>query len=120
MEHIVPFRIQIASIIGSLAFLIFIARLIIKGKLREEYAIIWTLCTIVLVVLSVWRDGLQVMAELFGVYYAPSLVFLAAIFAMGIFLVHLSLVVSKLQNQLREAAQEIALLSNALGKRDKG
>lgn len=114
MEDIIPSRIQIASILGSLAFLVFIARLIIKGRLREEYAIIWVLCTFVLILFSIWRDGLQVMAELFGVYYAPSLVFLAAIFVMVIFLVHLSIVVSKLQRQLKATAQEIALLKNRI------
>lgn len=114
MEHIVPFRIQIASIVVSIAFLVFIARLIVRGRLREEYAIVWVLCTAVLILFSLWRDGLQVLAELFGVYYAPSLVFLAAIFAIVVFLVHLSLVVSKLQRQLKEAAQEIALLRNSI------
>lgn len=112
MEDIVPFRIQIASILGSIAFLVFIARLIIRGRLREEYAIIWVLCTFVLILFSIWRDGLRVMAELFGVYYAPSLVFLTALFVMVVFLVHLSIVVSRLQRQLKGAAQEIALLKN--------
>ena len=110
MHDIIPFRIQIASIVGSVAFLVFIGRLIVRGKLREEYAIIWLICTIVLLIFSFWREGLHVIAEMLGVFYPPSLVFLAAIFAIIIFLVHLSIVVSRLQRQLKEAAQEIALL----------
>ncbi len=109
MQDIIPVRIQVASIVGSLAFLFFIARLIIKGKLREEYSIVWLFCTVLLLVFSFWRDGLRVVAELLGVFYPPSLVFMGAIFAVIVFLVHLSIVVSKLQRQLKEVAQELAL-----------
>jgi hypothetical protein len=113
MPDIIPFRIQIASIIGSVAFLVFIGRLIVRGKLREEYAIIWLICTAVLLVFSFWREGLHVVAEMLGVYYPPSLVFLGAIFAIIVFLVHLSIVASRLQQQLKDLAQELALLKNS-------
>lgn len=113
MQDIIPLRIQIASIIGSLAFLAFIGRLIVRGKLREEYAIVWLICTLILLVFSVWREGLHVVANLLGVFYPPSLVFMGAIFAIIVFLVHLSIVASKLQRQLKDVAQELALLKHA-------
>lgn len=103
-------RIQIITIIVSLLFLLYVARLIIKGKLREEYAIVWCVCTLILVVFSFWRDGLAVMSKLFGVYEPPNLVFTAAIFAILIYLLHLSVVASKLHKQNKQLAQEMALL----------
>ena len=112
MESIVPFRIQIVSIIATLALLAFVARMIVRSKLREEYAIVWIISSIVLTVFAFWRDGLQVMAQILGVYYAPSLVFLAAIFAIVVYLLHLSVVVSRLQGENKILAQEIALLKN--------
>jgi hypothetical protein len=113
MEQVIPVRIQIASIIGSLAFLYFIARLIKRGKLREEYSILWIACTVLLLVFSFWREGLHVIAQLLGVVYPPSLVFMGAIFAIIIFLVHLSIVVSKLQQQLKKVAQDMALVATS-------
>jgi len=110
MQEVISLRIQVASIIGSLLFLYFIARLITRGRLREEYSIVWVFCTVLLLVFSFWREGLNVVAEFLGVFYPPSLVFMAGIFAIIVFLVHLSSVVSRLQTQLKEAAQEIALL----------
>ena len=110
MEDIIPVRIQIASILCSLAFLILIAQLIFRGKLRAEYSVVWLLCTLILVVFSFWRDGLRVVAELLGVFYAPSLVFIGAIFAIIMFLVHLSIVASRLQLETKVMAQEIALM----------
>jgi hypothetical protein len=114
MENVIPFKIQILSIIGSLLFMFFIFRLITKGKLREEYSIVWIFCTIILLSFAIWRNGLDLIAKFLGVYYAPALIFLGAIFAIIIFLVHLSVVNSKQHNQIKLLAQELALLKNKL------
>ena len=105
-----PITIQIFSLIGTLIFLAFIARLIVRGKLREEYSFIWIVCAIILLVFSAWRDGLTQISRLLGVFYPPSLIFLTAIFAIICFLVHLSVVNSKLQNSIKELTQEVAIL----------
>jgi hypothetical protein len=109
-------RIQILAIMASLGFLLYIARLIVKGKLREEYAIIWIICTLVLVVFSFWRDGLEVFSRILGIYEAPNMVFTGAIFAIMIYLLHLSIVLSKVQEQNKKLAQELALLKEKLGR----
>lgn len=105
-----PLTIQIISLLSASLFMLFIFRLIVRGQLREEYSILWIVCTILLIVFSIWRKGLEHIALALGVYYPPSLVFLAAIFAITIFLVHLSVVVSRQQKQIRVLTQEIAFL----------
>ncbi len=107
-------RIQIIAIATSIAFLFYIGRLIIRGRLREEYAIVWIVCTIFLIVFSFWRNGLEVMSHLFGIYQAPNLVFTAVIFALMIYLLHLSVVISKLQEQNKTLAQEIAMIKEKM------
>jgi hypothetical protein len=111
------FRIQAIAIVTSILFLLYIVRLIIKGKLREEYSIVWIVCTIILIVFSFWRDGLAVVSDLVGVYSPPNLVFIAAIFAVFIYLLHLSVVISKLQSQNKQLAQDIALLREKMEKK---
>jgi hypothetical protein len=106
--------------VGSVLFLMVIARLIFRGRLREEYAIVWVLCTLALLFLSIWRDGLEILATALGVYYAPSLLFLGALFAITVFLVHLSVVATRLQEQNKILAQEIALLKNELQTTRRG
>ena len=118
MENVVPFKIQITCIIASLSFLFYISYLIIKGKLREEYAIFWVICTIVLIVFSFWRNGLAVIANLFGVFSPPNLIFMVAIFGIFVYLLHLSIVVSKLQSNNKELSQQIALLKNKIKNYD--
>jgi hypothetical protein len=110
MENVVPFKIQILSIIGTLMFMYFIVRQIIRGKLREEYSIIWFACTIIFLIFSFWRKGLEQISATLGVFYPPSLLFLIAIGAIFIFLVHLSIVNSKLQSQIKDLSHEVAFL----------
>ena len=107
-------RIQIIAILGSITFLIIIARLIIKGKLREEYAIIWILCTLALLLFSFWRNGLEILSNIFGVYAPPNMVFIGAIIAILIYLLHLSIVVSKLHERTKILSQEVALLKASI------
>jgi len=103
-------RIQIISIIVSAAFLFFTGRLIVKGKLRAEYAIFWVFVTALLLLFSIWRDGLEFFSDLLGVYEAPNLVFLVALFAVFVYLLHLSIVASKNKENTKKMAQEIAFL----------
>lgn len=115
-EAYYSYRIQIISIIVSLVFLLYVSRLIIKGKLREEYAIFWVISTIVLIIFSFWRKGLDIIAEAVGVYLAPNLVFTTAIFAILIYLLHLSIVVSQLHDKNKIMSQDLALLREKIEK----
>lgn len=56
------------------------------------------------------------MSKLFGVFEAPNLVFTACIFAILVYLLHLSVVASKLHNQNKQMAQDIALLKEKVFK----
>ncbi len=103
-------RVQIIAITASILFIAFIARLIMRGKLREEYAIIWIVCSVILIAFSFWRHGLDVVSKMLGFELPSNLIFTGAIFSMLIYLLHLSVVVSKLQEQNKTLAQDIALL----------
>ena len=116
MENIVPLKIQIASVAASLCFLYYVGRLILKGRLREEYALVWAVSTLLLLIFSIWRDGLRVLSEALGVFYPPSLVFMGAIFFILIYLLHVSVSVSRLQAQNKTLAQEIAFLREVMEK----
>jgi hypothetical protein len=82
----------------------------VKDKLREEYAIVWILLNIVLVIFAIWRDALERVSVFLGIYYPPSFLFLCGFGTVIIFLIHLSIVNSKQHRQIRDISQEIALL----------
>lgn len=104
-----------ALVIGTnLLFLSYISFLIIRGRLREEYAIVWIICSVVLLFFAFWRAGLEIVAKALGVFVSMNLVFAAAIFAILIYLLHLSVVASNLHKQNKQIAQELALLKEKL------
>lgn len=109
-------RIQVITIIVNVLFILYISRLIVKGKLREEYAIVWVICTVFLMIFSFWTDGLELLRRLTGVVVAANLVFTGFIFAILIYLLHLSVVASKLHNDNKKLAQEISLLKEEFKK----
>ena len=107
-------RIQLITIITSLAFLFYICRLIIKNRLREEYSIVWFLSTLILVIFSFYEEGLNLLSRLVGIAIPANLVFAGSIFAILIYLLHLSVATSKLQRQNKQMAQEIALMKKQI------
>lgn len=114
MDKLETYKIQIAAIIAVLFFFAIVFRLILKGKLRTEYSFIWILMGIIFLVFSVWRNSLDLLAKAFGVYYAPSLIFIFFFFMIFIFLIHLSVVNSKQHEEIKKLTQEIALIKENL------
>ena len=107
-------KIQIIAIAINFFFLLYTSRLIVKGKLREEYAVIWWICAGVLLLFSIWSDGLTILSDLLGVQVPTNLIFSALIFVILIYLLHLSRVNSRLQKHVTKLTQEMALLKQKL------
>ncbi len=60
-------RVQIFAIVGSALLFVFVLELLRRRRLCEPYAILWLLASVVLLVLSVWDDLLDSLAELVGI-----------------------------------------------------
>lgn len=111
-------RIQILAIFGSLLIAVFIFELIRKRKLIERYSLLWFGSVLVLIVLSLWRGLLEQAASVMGVDYAPSALFIVAIFCGTVLFVHFTIVISKLTEQNKMLAQELALLKEKLESKE--
>jgi hypothetical protein len=107
-------RIQLITILLDASFIAYIGYLIVKGRLREEYSIVWLASSAVLTVFSFWREGLDVVSGMLGIYDPPNMVFTACIFMILVYLLHLSVKASAMQRQAKVLAQEIALLKEQL------
>jgi hypothetical protein len=107
-------RIELVAVLAILFFIMIIIRLILKGRLRAEYSFIWIAMGAIFLVFSLWRESLDLLAAFFGVFYAPSLIFIFFFFMIFIFLIHLSAVNSKQHEQIKKLAQEISLLKQKI------
>ena len=111
-----PLRVSIAAAIASVLLLLVVFELIRSRRLRERYAILWLVTGVVLLVLSVWRDGLNTIAGWFGVSgYPPAILFAVAILFILLVLLHYSTVISRLSDQSTILAQRLALLEERFG-----
>jgi cell division protein FtsW (lipid II flippase) len=106
-----PFAVSVAASAASLLLLFVVFELIRSRRLRERYALLWVLTGLVLLVLSAWRGGLNVIAGWFGVQtYPPAVLFAVALLFVLAVLLHYSTVISKLADQNVILAQRVALL----------
>lgn len=101
----------ILSAVGTLAFVIELVR---RRRLREEYSLLWLGTALVLLVLATSRPLLDSIAGLIGIFYPPSALFLVAIVFMLLILLHFSTVLTRLTQENKEIAQEMALLRQEL------
>jgi hypothetical protein len=109
-----PLRVSIASAIAAVVLLLVILELIRSRRLQERYALLWLLTALVILVLAVWRGLLSRLADLVGIAYPPSALFVLAAFFILVVLLHYSTVISKLSDQNRILAQRLALLDARL------
>jgi hypothetical protein len=108
---VTPVRISIAAAVASVVLILVVLELIRGRRLKERYALLWLVTGLALLVLSIWRDGLNTIAGWLGVSgYPPAILFAAAILFVIVVLLHYSTVLSKLDDESTLLAQELAIL----------
>lgn len=85
-------------------------QLIRKHRLREEYALVWFAASIVILLLSIFGELVSDLAALFSVSYSPTLVLVMGLLFALVVLLSQSVIISTQANQLRDLAQQMALL----------
>ena len=112
-----PVRVSVAAAIASVLLLLVVFELIRSRRLRERYALLWLLTGAVLLVLSVWRGGLNTIAGWFGISgYPPAILFAVGILFILLVLLHYSTVISRLSDQSTIRAPRLALLEQRFGE----
>jgi hypothetical protein len=112
-----PLRVSIAASVAAILLLVIIFELIRSRRLQERYALLWLLTGVVVLVLAAWRQGLGKLADLLGISYPPSMLFLLTGFFVLVLLLHYSTVISRLSQQNTILAQRLALLEQRLRER---
>ena len=110
----IPFRVSVVAAIAAIIFLLVIFELIRSRRLQERYALLWLITGGVILLLSVWRDALRLVAEQIGIAYPPSALFVVGFLFILAVLLHYSTVISELAERNVMLAQDIALLEERL------
>ena len=107
-------RIQIFSVLVMAGLFALVFELVRRRRLMERYALLWLFSATVLLALAVWKDLLEVLSNAVGIYYAPSALFAAALGFVLILMLHFSLVISRLTDQIKLLAQRVGIMQNEL------
>ncbi len=103
-------KIQIISIFASLTIFFVVVNLVRRRRLKTEYSLIWLLVSVIFIVFSFWRDGIDWLAKLFGIAYAPSVLFIILLIGIILLLIEFSIIISKQSERIKVLVQEIGLL----------
>jgi hypothetical protein len=70
-------------------------------------------------VFAFWREGIDVLAHFFGIFYPPAILFIMLFMALIVYSLHLSIILSKQKNDIKNLTQEISFINEKLEKQSK-
>ena len=107
-------KTQIFAVLGTLAIFLLILELVRRRRLVERYALLWMAAGLALLVLSIWTDGLDVIADAMGVEEPANAIFILAFGVAFLLLLNFSVATSRLSEETKILAQETARLEQEL------
>jgi len=93
----------------AVGLLIFIIETVRRRRLREEYAWLWVLIGVVILVLSLWQGLLRAITSLLGIELPINTVFFFGLMLVVFINLHFSVKISQLTDQVKRLTQELAL-----------
>jgi hypothetical protein len=103
-------RLTLVTALTGLVLLATIVELLRRRQLREKYALLWLGVAIAVLPLALFPRLLDSVAEALGVASGVSLALFLGVVFLLLVTVHLSWEVSRLEEETRTLAEEIALL----------
>lgn len=113
-------RVQIVAVVITFVLLAAVLELVRRRRLVERYALLWMIAAVALLVLAIWRDGLGTLADLVGIASPPNALFLLGLGVVFGLLLNFSVAISRLSEESKILAQEVARLDGELRRERNG
>ncbi|MGH3628667.1 MAG: DUF2304 domain-containing protein, partial [Sciscionella sp.] len=95
---------------GSLLVLIGIWEMLRRRQLREKYAVLWLVIGVIVLVFSAVPNLLTTVSLALGIQIPANLLFFVAIVLLLAVTLHLSWEISRLEDETRKLAEDLAIL----------
>jgi hypothetical protein len=105
---------QLFVVLAGLAIMTFVLYLVRHKRLREQYALLWILASLVLVLSAVFSDLVEKLSHVLGIDYPPAFLFLIAILMILVLQIHFSTVISNLREQNTALIQDLGIVTTQL------
>jgi hypothetical protein len=102
--------VEVVALVGSVLVLAGIVELLRRRQLGEKYAVLWLVVGVILLIFTVFPGLLTWLANGLGVDVPTNLLFFVGILFLVGMVLHLSWEVSRLENETRKLAEDIAIL----------
>ena len=108
-----PMELQtrIFVILLGLAVALFVINQVRTRKIKEQYALLWILTAVLLVLVPIFVDVVDAISYALGILYPPAFIFLIALMCILIILFQFSMSISRFSEEIKVLAQDIALLT---------
>jgi len=113
------YSVQLMGVVFSLILIISVFFMVRARMIREKYSLVWFLIGLFTLVMSVFRNLIDWVSNLIGVYYAPSAFFAILIACAYLLLLSMSVSISGLKMQNKALAQELGLTKLKLEELEK-
>lgn len=101
--------LKIFILICGLLFVGVVVSLLVRKKINERNSLLWLVASIFILVLSAIPELLQVLANVIGVDYPPSILFLFSTLILLLVVLSQSIQISGLAEQVKELTQHVAI-----------
>ncbi len=102
--------VQIVGLVSGVVVLVLMIALLQRRQLKEKYAVLWLVVAVAVAVLAVAPGLLDAVATSLGVEEPINLLLFVGVLVLLVVCVHLSWESSRLEDETRALAEEIALL----------
>ena len=104
-----PFKQKIVVVAMAAGLLLFIIETVRRRKLREEYACLWLVIGIIIILLSLWQGLLDNLTHLLGIKLPVNTVFFFGLMFVVFINLHFSVKISQITDRLTGLTQQLAL-----------
>jgi len=112
-------QVEIIAILGTIFLLGLILEMVRRRQVAENYALLWLLTAVALLILSLWRELLDVLASLMGIFYPPAALFVIGFGFFLLIMLQFSVIITKLSRKNKDLAQHVGILNWKLNEQEK-
>ena len=113
-QDVMEGRARVFAVALGLIVLLVVINLVRTRRLTEEFALLWFVTAVVLVLTPLFIDYVDMAARAIGIAYPPAMIFLLAIISLLLILFQFSMRMSRFSDQIKVLTQEVALLNARL------
>lgn len=103
-------------LIGIIIFIIIIQKLYRNRKLEKNMFYVWESVGIIVLVVAIFPNLITKIAQLLGIYFPHTLVVLTGLLIIGIYVLYLSILVSKQSKMITNLTEELSILKDNIKK----